>query len=510
MSVFQCKMCGGSLAQLQGGTVCVCEYCGTRQTISPSRDEVTAGLFNRANGLRMRSDFDKAEEVYEKIVEANPQDAEAYWGIVLCKYGIEYVEDPASGKRVPTCHRTLFEAVKASAEYQSAIQYADAMQRTVYEAEADAIDTLQKDILAVASREEPFDVFICYKETDSMGRRTVDSTIANDLYHYLTGEGFKVFFAAITLEDKLGREYEPYIFAALQSAKVMLVLGTRPEYFSAVWVKNEWSRFLKLVKTDRSRLIIPCYRDMDPYNLPEEFAHLQAQDMSKLGFVQDIVRGIKKVLGDKQKTQTFGNSPSQAPQSGQVATLLKRVEIFLEDGDWSSADDYCEKILDIDPECSEAYLGKLMAELEIRGRNAIEECRRPINGNSNYHKIIKFGDDELRRQMAHYSAVTIFNFALMLRAHAETAEDFRAAGEKFATVGHFKNARELADDCFRRANEMYQNGYVYQQQPLYGAPQPRYQQYNQGQDQLGNFFNRVEDEIRRVDNNLGTNFFKKR
>ena len=38
------------------------------------------------------------------------------------------------------------------------------------------------------------------------------------------------------------------------------------------------------------------YRDMDPYELPEEFAHLQAQDMSKIGFINDIVRGIKKVI----------------------------------------------------------------------------------------------------------------------------------------------------------------------------------------------------------------------
>ena len=45
--------------------------------------------------------------------------------------------------------------------------------------------------------------FICYKETDKDGRRTQDSVLANDLYHQLTQEGFKVFFARITLEDKL-------------------------------------------------------------------------------------------------------------------------------------------------------------------------------------------------------------------------------------------------------------------------------------------------------------------
>ena len=34
---------------------------------------------------------------------------------------------------------------------------------------------------------------------------------------------------------------------------------------------------------------------MDPYDLPDEFSHLQAQDMSKLGFMQDLIRGIKKL-----------------------------------------------------------------------------------------------------------------------------------------------------------------------------------------------------------------------
>ncbi len=82
-------------------------------------------------------------------------------------------------------------------------------------------------------------MFICYKESDANGRRTPDSVLANDLYHQLTQEGFKVFFARITLEDKHGSAYEPYIFAALNSAKVMVVLGTRPEYLTAVWVKNE-------------------------------------------------------------------------------------------------------------------------------------------------------------------------------------------------------------------------------------------------------------------------------
>ena len=80
----------------------------------------------------------------------------------------------------------------------------------------------------------------------------------------MTKEGFKVFFSRITLEDKLGTAYEPYIFAALNSAKVMVVLGTKPEHFNAVWVKNEWNRYLALIKAGAEKTLIPAYQDMDP------------------------------------------------------------------------------------------------------------------------------------------------------------------------------------------------------------------------------------------------------
>ena len=69
------------------------------------------------------------------------------------------------------------------------------------------------------------------------------AALAQDIYYQLEKGNLKVFFFRITLEDKLGTEYEPYIFAALNSAKVMLAVGTNPKYLNAVWVKNEWSSY---------------------------------------------------------------------------------------------------------------------------------------------------------------------------------------------------------------------------------------------------------------------------
>lgn len=372
MAYLRCKMCGGDLDIQPGSSVATCEFCGTQQTIPTVNDDLLQGLFNRANVLRMKSEFDKAADIYEKILQSDPDQAEAYWGLILCKYGVEYVEDPKTLRRIPTCHRTSYDAITADEDYKNALRCADAVQRRIYEAEAAAIDAIQKGILAISQKEEPYDVFLCYKETDASGKRTVDSTIANDIYYQLTQEGFKVFFAAITLEDKLGTEYEPYIFSALNTAKVMLVLGTKPEHFNAVWVKNEWSRFLKLMKQDRSRRLIPCYRDMDAYELPEEFAHLQAQDMSKIGFINDVVRGIKKLIVKEAPAPAPAPQPAapaaapQAAPTANVTALLDRGNMALEDGQWDKANDYFDQVLNLDARCGEAYQGMFLAEKKVR------------------------------------------------------------------------------------------------------------------------------------------------
>lgn len=462
MSVFKCKMCGGTLEVQNGESVGICEYCGTKQTLPKLDDDRRANLYDRANHFRRNNEFDKAMGIYEQILNEDNTDAEAYWSIVLCRYGIEYVEDPASHKRVPTVNRAQFTSIFDDDNYKSALQYADGYQKEVYEEEAKAINEIQKGILAISQKEEPFDVFICYKETDASGRRTQDSVLANDLYHQLTQEGFKVFFARITLEDKLGTAYEPYIFAALNSAKVMVVLGTKPEYFNAVWVKNEWSRYLALIKNGAQKVLVPAYKDMDPYDLPEEFSHLQAQDMSKLGFMQDLIRGIKKLAAKEEKTAVKETVVINGAGGASVAPLLKRAFMFLEDREWNSADEYCEKVLDIDAENAEAYLGKLMAELRVSDKNDLSDCDEPFDDRNNYHKVIRFCDDKLRaklekdnkiiRERNHHNYLeSLYDDACEAMDDAKTEGEYKYAAKKFEEIIDFSDAKAKKEKCLELA-----------------------------------------------------------
>ncbi len=466
MTVFKCKMCGGDLQIADGMTVAVCDYCGTQQTLPKLDNDRKANLYDRANHFRRNNEFDKAMGIYEQILNEDKTDAEAYWSILLCRYGIEYVEDPVSRKRIPTVNRAQFTSIYDDEDYKSALNYADVVQKSVYESEAKIINDIQKGILAISQKEEPFDVFICYKESDNSGRRTQDSVIAAELYHELTREGYKVFFSRITLEDKLGTAYEPYIFAALNSAKVMVVLGTRAEYFNAVWVKNEWSRYLSLIKNGAKKILIPAYRDMNPYDLPKEFSHLQAQDMSKLGFMQDLIRGINKLVQKEEvKPSVVKETVVTETVSGNSAALLKRGFMALEFKDWAKADNFFEQVLNFDAECADAYLGKLMTELGVAEKEKLDGCAQSFEYNENYKMLIRFGDEKLVTEVNGYIETiktrnyinqmdSLYGEALVFYNNAKTSEDWNFAAEKFSKISGWKDSDVKTEECNVKAKDI--------------------------------------------------------
>lgn len=396
MAVFKCKMCGGNLEVQEGMTVCECEYCGSIQTVPQLDDEKKINLFTRANRLRSACEFDKASGVYESIVSEFPEEAEAYWGLVLCQYGIEYVDDPKTGKKIPTCHRSSFDSIMDDPNFEMVLEYSDPTSRAVYRDEAKAIEGLRTSIIEVSSKEDPYDIFICYKETDPMGERTIDSVIAQDVYDALTEKGYKVFFSRITLEDKLGQEYEPYIFAALNSAKVMLAFGTDYEYYNAVWVKNEWSRFLSLIEKGAKKTLIPCFKGIDAYDMPKEFARLQAQDMGKVGAIQDLLRGIGKILGTNNKP--VGNSFSGSV-SAEGTALVQRGNMALEDGDFEGAKTYFERALDANPSDARAYLGKFLAFHSLTSLADLEDKVVLLEDDKEFRRAEQFADVSLAKEL---------------------------------------------------------------------------------------------------------------
>ncbi|MBQ8217715.1 MAG: TIR domain-containing protein [Oscillospiraceae bacterium] len=456
MALIKCKMCGGDLKITEGLTVAECEYCGSRQTIPSADNEKKMTLFTRAARLLRGCEFDKAAGLFESIVADFPEEAEAYWGLVLCKYGIEYVDDPATGKKVPTCHRSSFDSVLDDANFEQACENTDAVARRVYRDEARQIEELRKRIIEVSGREEPYDVFISYKETDENGQRTLDSVIAQDIYDELSGKGYRVFFSRISLEDKLGVEYEPYIFAALNSAKVMLVIGTDFENFDAVWVKNEWSRFLKLIEAGQKKVLIPVFKNIDAYDMPKEFNKLSAQDMGKVGAMQDLVRGVEKIIPITKNTfdTTHERSTTVNSAGDKIASLLDRGKMALEDSDWDKATGFFEEVLNNNSKNSHAYLGKVLAEEKCSNADALillldqigEVEFETLKLSSNQNHILDMANCyHVEGYLSKSEVITLYNYDLSYTSKVRPFEEILESKKKwFEYNKNFARAEQFA------------------------------------------------------------------
>lgn len=391
-AVLECKQCGAQLEVEENQKIVKCKFCGSSNAVS-FIDRM--GLYNRANYLRRQNEFDRAISVYEDILKEDAHDAEAYYGIALCKYGIEYVDDPNGNGKMPTCHRTRYTPISQDIDFKKAIENADNDTAMLYAEEAGKIDRILLKIQALSNKHEKYDVFICYKEGDGMGGRTQTSVFAQDIYQELVRQEYKVFFARKTLETKLGSDYEPIIFAALFSAKVMLVVGTKPEEFQGVWVRNEWTRYRERMANGEACTLIPLYRDMSPYELPQEFVNLQALDMGKIGFMQDLSDGLTKLI---RKDANVSMSKANVVDDISNVNLKKRARLELEQGNFSGAATYIERALDKEPEDAESYIMKVQISRKCRSEEELGEGLDSLEADNNYQLALRFAlPDALER-----------------------------------------------------------------------------------------------------------------
>ena len=374
-----CCSCGGVLdASKANGQVIKCEYCGKEQIIPSLDNEARLKSFRRATDLRLAKKFEEASRIYESMVLQFPDDFEVRWGLCLCKYGVEYIDD-FDGRRIPICHRNLFESILSDEDYLFAISHCDGVSKEIMEQDASYIDQVQKKYANIAKSEKPYDVFISYKETENGSKsRTRDSLLAEELYDALVKENYKVFFSRITLEDKLGQDYEPNIEFALSTAKVMLLVGTSVENIESTWVKSEWSRYLAFMRKERGKkFLIPCYHGFDPYDLPSDISGFQAQDLSKIGAVKDIVRGVKKIISPSDASSALSSVIAELKKSGSggdaAQKLLRRAEIHVDRGEIEEARNALDKCLNSDPENARAYALLALISYGLKSLSDLDE-----------------------------------------------------------------------------------------------------------------------------------------
>ncbi len=135
-----------------------------------------------------------------------------------------------------------------------------------------------------------------------------------------------------------------------------------------------------------------------------------------------------------------------------ITALLDRAFLCLEDGDFKKADEFCEMVLNQDAKSANAYLGKLMAELGCKERAQLGELDKSIEGNLNYQKAFRFGDDALKAELDDCRKNIIYKNACKIEEGS--VDGLKQKIALFASLEGFKDSEERIQKCNERISEL--------------------------------------------------------
>ena len=445
MSANICNICGANLIYKDGKWVC--PACGAFKTEEISNEEVTL-LYNAAQKLRLAS-FDDAEEAYRDIIAKYPENSEAHWGLVLSKYGIKY-EDDYDGKKLPTCYATSIESVLTDKDYLDAVRLCkDKYQKEYYIEQGKVLEKIRVEWLEKASKEPKYDVFLCFKDSDKLNNmeRTDDSIEVANLYTHLSSLGYKVFYSRESLRDKVAEKYEPYIYNALNTAAVMIVYGSKIEYFSSVWMKNEWTRYVRRLREGlkiEGSLVIAC-DGVNPGDLPRPLNQMQVLDARKKTFYGDLEAHIAKIIsiarrpkatverveissaigkkkasidnqiktikvggGVGKKTPVVIDNAVSVREIGRYEvpaltpdedTKLKSINLFLQKELFDNAKKVVDEILEKNKYNGQALLADLLIRYKVKSIDELSDKIEEIEDFSQFNTVIEYNDKDVGEKL---------------------------------------------------------------------------------------------------------------
>ena len=362
---YVCKMCGGIITSTDDTGVCECEHCGSRQTVPTKYFGGYTQMYNRAYKLFLNDDTNGAEKLFLQLCANVPEESEGYWGILLCRCGVKYADDPVSGLKTPFITKSYSPNVTSSDEFRSALQFATEEQSRSYRREAAAIEMLRRDLIERIGTGENYDVYLCCRNTDNFGNITKDCTYASKIYDQLIKENINVYFTPETLKELPENERDPYVNAAAENSDVFLIICSGPDSFSSAQFKMEWSKCASAAKKNLQKKLLVCTSDIYNCSVPKELANFDMKDMSQIDFLTELIRSLRK---NNSQTTTYRsavhirNTPDK---------LLSRVNSFLEKEDFEAAKEYCELIIDASPQCWQAYFSHFLASNGCRNSSEL-------------------------------------------------------------------------------------------------------------------------------------------
>lgn len=140
-----------------------------------------------------------------------------------------------------------------------------------------------------------YDVFISFKNSGRNGKQTPDAGAARKVHGALKERGISTFFSEESLAEKGSGQFSKAIEAALDSARVLVLVASCREHIESRWVEAEWDSFLQDVRSGNKEgelFILNC-GDLKPTDLP---LFLRRQQMFKEADLDKMLSFISNAM----------------------------------------------------------------------------------------------------------------------------------------------------------------------------------------------------------------------
>ena len=416
-------------------------------------------------------------------------------------------------------------------DFELVMENSNSESRAIYREEAKIIEETRKEYIRIAESEQPYDIYISYRAQDDNGDKTPVSEIAGHLYNKLTSAGYRVFLSEAALKGKKQSDCEPYIYSALNSANVMLALGTSYDDYNDVWVKNEWNRYLEIAEKNKNKCLIPCYKDVDEYDIPKEFAGLKVCQLGNDDTFNNIMAEIANVV----KPESV-NQPAPEPEKAEPAEEieLEEIEIIepvdinklldegfsaISDKNWKEANKLFFQVLDEEPDNSKAYWGQLLVQQECtNAREMADNLYLQVIGNTSdntYELEIRDRRQEIKDK---YPVANLFSeeeYANLFDVHfnyqsgVENTKSAIAANNEHYILSDnelFKRAKQNADaEVAAGIEEFVANVNRHLDEILKNVTEQEQQEIEAARQQETAYFSKLEDAFKKADDMANAN-----
>ena len=377
ISGYKCPTCGSTCERQ--GTIYKCTGCGN----SYSDNNIDSRFLDKLNAANQRRiedyDFEGALELCKEVLRHDPDNEEANWCALLAEKEVIYIEN-AKGKFTPTF-------IDPDKSITDSVYYyrLDLTHRR----SADEIESVRREVASESKTITDYDVFISYKQHigkkhyGNTASETPEAKWAEQLYNCLlrehNGHRLNIFFD----KESLGVSnagWEPHIYAALKSAKIMVVLASSLQNMDTPWVKNEWKRFAYYKRRGEDKTIALVGDKLDPDGLPD--IALRSGQMIEVEDKKWLQKTVKRIYAAAEAVGVGKN----------VDHALDMANTFITKKKFGAAKREYDRILAAGPKNAAAHWGLLKCKLKALDDYDIVKNRKKIGAIDEFNDAVHYAD----------------------------------------------------------------------------------------------------------------------